>query len=164
MPTDAYLAFLVLGLIMILVDGQILYRSGQRYLAEVDIDNEGMGSMARLITVLFHIVMFGFLALLSVLDFDFGFGGSDTMRALVGNLGVLLLLLALVHAVTIAVISQIHDSRAADEFYTRPTRPAPTANSHVQYEQYDPVVTPVPGQTGRNPRISPTIEEEERPM
>ncbi|NIJ14688.1 hypothetical protein FHU38_005089 [Saccharomonospora amisosensis] len=154
MATDAYLAFIGLGLVMIVADGQLLYHSGKRYLSDVDTEGEQVGSMASLVTVLFHLVMFGFLALLSVLDFDFG----DPMRSIVGNLGVLLLLLALVHAVTMAVVSQIHDSRAADDRFNRPaTRPSASTNSQLQR---GPVVTPVPGQHGRDPRMSPTIEDQ----
>ena len=66
MGTDAYLAFIALGLIMIVADGQLLYHSGKRYLSDVD-EGDAIYSMAKLVTVLFHLVMFGFLALLSVL-------------------------------------------------------------------------------------------------
>ncbi|WP_019816643.1 hypothetical protein [Saccharomonospora saliphila] len=154
MTTDAYLAFIGLGLIMIVADGQLLYHSGKRYLSDVDNETDSVGSMAKLVTVLFHLVMFGFLALLSVLNFDFG--GGHALRAVVGNLGVLLLLLALVHAVTMAVISQMHDARAADDRYTRSEPRA--ASTNVQLQR-GPVVAPVPGQAGRDPRMSPSIED-----
>ncbi|EHK85655.1 hypothetical protein ACWGRK_01665 [Saccharomonospora azurea] len=157
MGTDAYLAFIALGLIMIVADGQMLYRSGKRYLSDVDSNGDSVNSMAKLVTVLFHLVMFGFLALLSVLDFSFG---GHTVRAVIGNLGVLLLLLALVHAVTMAVMSQMHDARATDELYSRPRQsPDPASGTNIQLQR-GPVVTPVPGQQGRDPRLSPTIEDQ----
>ncbi|EHR59242.1 hypothetical protein [Saccharomonospora cyanea] len=155
MGTDAYLAFIALGLIMIVADGQMLYRSGKRYLSDVDSEGDSVHSMAKLVTVLFHLVMFGFLALLSVLNFDFG---GHTVRAIVGNLGILLLLLALVHAVTMAVMSQMHDVRATDERYARPA-PRATTGTNIQLQR-GPVVTPVPGQHGRDPQLSPTIEDQ----
>lgn len=155
MATDAYLTFLGLGLIMIAIDGQILYRAGSRYLSDVSEADESVGSMTRLLTVLFHLVMMGFLALLSVLDLDFG--GEDAVRSVVGNLGVLLLLLALVHAVTMAVMSQIYDSRTTEEQYSR-TGPQGSSNAALQR---GPVVAPVAGQSGRSPRMSQTIEEQQ---
>lgn len=159
MGTDAYLAFIGLGLIMIVSDGQVLYRSGKRYLSDVDSEGDSVHSMAKLVTVLFHLVMFGFLALLSVLNFDFG---GHNLRAIVGNLGILLLLLALVHAVTMAVMSQMHDARVTEERFARP-RPSPatttTTSTNIQLQR-GPVVTPVPGQQGRDPRLSPSIEDQ----
>ncbi|WP_026455399.1 hypothetical protein [Saccharomonospora iraqiensis] len=155
MTTDAYLAFVGLGLIMIVADGQILYHSGKRYLSDVDDETESVGSMAQLVAVLFHIVMFGFLALLSVLNFDFG--GGNTLRAVVGNLGVLLLLLALVHAVTMAVISQLRDGRATDDRYAGPTPRTPTS-TNVQLHRGQ-VVTPVDDQPGRDPRMTASLDD-----
>ncbi|PXY31944.1 hypothetical protein [Prauserella muralis] len=153
MATDAYLAFLGLGLAMVIVDGQILYHSGKRYLADADSSAESSKSMAKLITVLFHLVMFGILALLSVLDFGFGAGG---VRAVVGNLGILLILVGLGHAVMMAVLAQVRDSRVAEEGMAV-NEQARMTNSQLQR---GPVVAPVPGQPGRDPRRSPTIEDQ----
>ncbi|WP_298176729.1 hypothetical protein [Saccharomonospora sp.] len=157
MGTDAYLAFIALGLIMVVADGQLLYHSGKRYLSDVDSDSDGdsIYSMAKLVTVLFHLVMFGFLALLSVLSFDFG---GHPVRALIGNLGILLLLLALVHAVTMAVMSQMYDSRLTDDRYVRPA-PRTGISTNIQLQRGS-VVAPVPGQQGRDPRMSPPIEDQ----
>ncbi len=154
MGTDAYLAFIALGLIMIVADGQLLYRSGKRYLSDVD-EGDAIYSMAKLVTVLFHLVMFGFLALLSVLSFEFG---GHTVRAVIGNLGILLLLLALVHAVTMAVMSQMHDSRITDDQYMRqPPRTGISTNIQLQRGS---VVAPVSGQAGPEPRIGPPVEDQ----
>ncbi|TKG73578.1 hypothetical protein [Prauserella endophytica] len=159
MPTDAYLAFLGLGLVMIVADGQILYHSGKRYLSDVDTDMSTAGSQTRLIAVLFHIVMLGFMMLLSVFNFDFGGG---TIRAVVGNLGVLLLVLGLVHAVTMAVLSNMHDSKMVEESINKSATASgvPTARTTNGELQRGPVVAPVPGQPGRDPRMSPTIENQ----
>lgn len=154
MGTDAYLAFIALGLIMIVADGQLLYHSGKRYLSDVD-EGDAIYSMAKLVTVLFHLVMFGFLALLSVLSFEFG---GHTVRAVIGNLGILLLLLALVHAVTMAVMSQMYDSRLTDDRYVRPA-PRTGISTNIQLQRGS-VVAPVPGQQGRDPRMSPPIEDQ----
>ncbi|PRX45472.1 hypothetical protein B0I33_109135 [Prauserella shujinwangii] len=152
MTTDIYLWFLGIGVAIIVADGFFLYHSGKRYLAAADGEG-GETAMSRLIAVLFHIVMFGILALLSVFDFDFGDGAS--MRALVGNLGVLLLVLAIVHGVTIAALSNVHDNQVAEDQLA--SRASASTNAHIQR---GPVVTPVPGQKGRDPQVSPSIEHD----
>ncbi|MCP2254602.1 hypothetical protein LY13_003371 [Prauserella aidingensis] len=152
MPDDAFLAFLVLGGLMIAVDGQILYRSGKRYLS--DVDDARAGSQARLASVLFHLLMLGVLALVAVLDL--GFGGG-VLRATVGNLGVLLLLLAAAHAVTMTVLANMHETVLVEERLDSPARAG--AGERRSRRQAGPVVAPVPGQRGRDPQMSPSIEE-----
>ncbi|MBB3664887.1 MULTISPECIES: hypothetical protein [Prauserella salsuginis group] len=151
MPDDAFLAFLVLGALMIVADGQILYRSGKRYLS--DVDDTRAGSQARLASVLFHLLMLGVLALVAVLDL--GFGGG-VLRATVGNLGVLLLLLAAAHAVTMTVLANMHETVLVEERLDAPGR---AAGDRRARRQAGPVVAPVPGQRGRDPQLSPSIED-----
>ncbi|GAA1208783.1 hypothetical protein [Prauserella alba] len=151
MPDDAFLAFLVLGALMIVADGQILYRSGKRYLS--DVDDTSAGSQARMVSVLFHLLMLGVLALVAVLDF--GFGGG-VLRATVGNLGVLLLLLAAAHAVTMTVLTNMHENVLVEERLDSRGRAAGDRRSR---RQAGPVVAPVPGQRGRDPQLSPSIED-----
>ncbi|WP_199430933.1 hypothetical protein [Qaidamihabitans albus] len=155
MATDLYLIFLAIGVLMIVADGVLIYRSGRRYLSSADGDTTAGGSLGRLVVVLFHLVMFGFLALLSVFDFDFGDGNS--VRAVVGNLGVLLLVLAIVHAVMIAVLSNLHDNQAVEDRMANRGGVPGSTNADIQR---GPVVAPVPGQKGRDPRVSPSIENE----
>lgn len=147
MPDDAFLAFLVLGVLMIAADGQVLYRSGKRLLS--DVDDAAAGSQARLATVLFHLLMLGVLALVAVLGL--GFGGG-VLRATVGNLGVLLLLLAAAHAVTMTVLTNMHETTLVEERIDPAGRGAGERRS-------GPVVAPVPGQRGRDPQLSPSIED-----
>ncbi|KMS84289.1 hypothetical protein [Prauserella rugosa] len=157
MPSDAFVTVLVLGALMIAVDGQILYRSGKRYLANADTGaaetgGSEVGSQVRLVTVLFHLAMLGALALLAVLDLSFG-GGA--IRPIVGNLGVLLLLLAVAHAVTMTAFGTFAEPQTVVE--AAPRRGA--SPQHTASRQSGPVVAPVPGQRGRDPQMSPSIEE-----
>ena len=69
MDNSSYVMFLILGTALVVADGQIIYRSGLRYLANSYGDNRGSSkSMARLVSVLFHFAMLGILALISTLD------------------------------------------------------------------------------------------------
>ncbi|WP_424187401.1 hypothetical protein ACOBQX_06220 [Actinokineospora sp. G85] len=106
MDDGAYVMFLIIGVALVLVDGQIIYRSGLRYLTDsYGDDKESARSMARLVSVLFHFAVLGLLALVSVLDL----GGSAPLQAVVLKLGVVLVLLAIAHAVTIRVLNRMRD-------------------------------------------------------
>ncbi|OXM72047.1 MULTISPECIES: hypothetical protein [Amycolatopsis] len=149
MDTNAYVAFLVIGALIVLVDGQFVYHSGKRYLANGQGESESGASMARLVAVLFHIATLGVLALISTIDFP----GGTTPTAIVGRVGVFLLVLALAHGITIAVLSRQREEQVVEQINTRMNTPRPADHS-----LNDPVVSPVPGQEGRDPRVSPSIE------
>src|SRR2546421_5979846 len=101
MTTNAYLSFLAIGVALVLIDGQIIYRSGRRYLESSYGDPAAGASMTRLVTVLFHLATLGVLALVSTIDI-----GGD-LTGVVARVGILLLILALAHAITIAALSHI---------------------------------------------------------
>jgi hypothetical protein len=146
MTTNAYLSFLAIGIALVLIDGQIIYRSGRRYLENSYGDPAAGASMTRLVTVLFHLATLGVLALISTIDM----GGSD-LPGVVGRIGVLLLILALAHAITLGVLARIRGEQEVEAVVQRGPRP------RVEAEQ-QATVTPVPGQDGRYPAASPSLE------
>ncbi|SFQ31436.1 hypothetical protein SAMN05421810_10671 [Amycolatopsis arida] len=172
MDTNAYVSFLIIGALLVVIDGMLIYRSGRKYLAEsYGGDDTASQSMTRLTTVLFHLVALGLLALLSLIDF-----GEESLRAVIGKLGVLLLVLALVHGVTIAVLTRMRESQVAETVTAQRHSAAGAAPgvapaalpTDTQYQEptrqqmaHGPVVAPVPGQKGRDPKVSPTIENRE---
>lgn len=146
MTTNAYLSFLAIGIALVLIDGQIIYRSGRRYLENSYGDPAAGASMTRLVTVLFHLATLGVLALISTIDM----GGSD-LPGVVGRIGVLLLILALAHAITLGVLARIRGEQEVEAVVQRGPRP------RAETEQ-GTTVTPVPGQDGRYPAASPSLE------
>ncbi|GAA3523636.1 hypothetical protein GCM10022222_02220 [Amycolatopsis ultiminotia] len=148
MTTEAYLAFLAVGIALVLIDGQIIYRSGRGYLENSYGDAAAGASMTRLVTVLFHLVTLGLLALLSTIPL-----GDGDLPGVVGRLGVLLLVLALVHAITLALLGRMRGEQVGE---------AAVANRRISAREADRMptttVTPVPGQDGRNPDVSPSLE------
>jgi hypothetical protein len=139
MDTNGYMIFLLVGLLLVVIDGQIIYRSGRRYLASAEGDPESGVSMARLVTVLFHLVVLGVLALLTTIDF----GDDTSMQAVVRRLGVMLLVLAVAHGVTAAILSGMRDEQVGQALATR---------------RSEATVVPVPGQEGIQPSVSPPLE------
>lgn len=105
MDNNSYVLFLILGIGLVFADGQIIYRSGLRYLGNSYGDRGSGRSMARLVSVLFHLGVLGVLALISTIDFT-----TDTpLEGVVLRLGVVLVVLAIAHAITISVLTRIRD-------------------------------------------------------
>ena len=106
MDVNGYLTFLILGVALVVADGQLITRSGRRYLQGVYQPEAGR-SMLHLVAALFHFVVLGLLALISLIDVDTGL----PVRDVVVKLGVLLLVLAAVHGLTIMIMMRIRDRR-----------------------------------------------------
>ncbi|KAA9161875.1 hypothetical protein FPZ12_013535 [Amycolatopsis acidicola] len=155
MDTNAYVAFLVVGVLLVAIDGQFIYHSGKRYLRNTQGNPEAGASMTRLVTVLFHLVVLGALALLSTI----GFPGGSSLPSVVGRIGVMLLVLALAHAITLGVLARVREEQVVEEMHTRGRGVDPRAQAPIDRQLSEPVVSPVPGQEGRNPQVSPSVEQ-----
>lgn len=110
MSTDSYLIFLLFGVLLVLIDGQILYRSGLRYLGTA-YQAANARSVMHLVVVLFHLVVLGVLALISTIDVETGLPARD----LVVKLGVVLLTLGIAHGVTMAILKAVRDRRRDEQ-------------------------------------------------
>lgn len=121
---DSYVTFLVLGIVLVVVDGQLIYHSGKGYLRRA-YDDEQAGAMMRLTAVLFHLVVLGLLALVSIINVETG----DPVKNVVVKLGVVLLLLALAHGVTMAILSRIRDRQMQQQLADQ------MAEEHRIYEE-----------------------------
>jgi hypothetical protein len=151
MSDNAYLTFLLISVVLVLIDGQFIYRSGRRYLEHSYGDPAAGASMIRLITVMFHFAVLGVLALLSTIDF-----GGSSMPAVVGRLGIVLLLLAVAHGITLAILGRIRGDQVMETAVT-----GRREQRNAQHGTNGPIITPVPGQQGgRYPSVSPGLEQQ----
>lgn len=148
--TNDYLTFLFLGALLVVIDGQIIYRSGKRLLRQSGGEGAGAEPMTRLIVVLFHLVGLGVLFLGSTISSD----DWGSVTGVVGRLGLLLLFLALAHGVATAALSNVRDAEAS-----RARRAA--QRQAGSGELSEPPVAPVPGQEGRSPWVTPSLEDRE---
>jgi preprotein translocase subunit SecG len=154
--TNSYLSFLLIGILLAVIDGQIIYRSGARYLEGNRGNPEAASAMTVLATALFHVVVLGALALLSTVRFP----GGSSFPAVMGRLGVYLLILALAHAITIAVLAQRREEQVVEDWNARAAAEPRQPADQLEQELREPTVTPVPGQEGRRPHVSPNLEHE----
>lgn len=136
MDTNSYIAFLVLGAVLVAIDGQIIYRSGRRYLEQSYGDAESGKSMTRLVTVLFHLAVLGVLMLISTVDV----GGDNPTEGLITRLGIVLLLLAVAHGLTVVILARIRDRQMQERLAEEMNGTAP-----VRHEQApEPSIEPRP--------------------
>lgn len=110
MDANGYWAFLLLGVLLVLVDGQVLYRSGLGFLQKV-YEAGAARSVMQLVAVFFHLVVLGVVALISTIDVATGMPIQD----LVVKLGVTLLALAAAHGLTMAILVRIRNRRREEQ-------------------------------------------------
>lgn len=92
--------FLVIGVIVVAVVGQLLAYSGRRYVGGRTKQHSGAGSVAILASVVFHLVTLGLLALIAVLPI----GGTPAQSVML-RIGILLLTLGVVYGATLGILS-----------------------------------------------------------
>nr|WP_042183852.1 hypothetical protein [Kibdelosporangium sp. MJ126-NF4]CEL15910.1 hypothetical protein [Kibdelosporangium sp. MJ126-NF4]CTQ93834.1 hypothetical protein [Kibdelosporangium sp. MJ126-NF4] len=145
MDTNSYIAFLVVGVILVAIDGQIIYRSGRRYLERSYGDSGAGTSMARLVTVLFHLVVLGLLMLISTVDV-----GESQAEGVILRLGIVLLLLAAAHGVTIAILARIKEHQVQEQLAEEMAHPQQTTTTRTEH-QPEPSIDSTPTSTANPP-------------
>lgn len=105
MDNGSYALFLILGIALVAADGQVIYRSGLRYLANSYSDRNSARSMARLVSTLFHLAVLGVLAMISTIHVAAG----TPMESVVLRLGIVLVVLALAHGITVSALTRIRN-------------------------------------------------------
>jgi hypothetical protein len=110
MDSSSYVTFLVIGTVLVLIDGQIIYRNGRRFLQQAT-PNAPAESLTKLVSVLFHLGTLGVLALISVIDI-----GNYDVQGVVVRLGVILLVLGVAHWIAVSALARIRDREEYEEY------------------------------------------------
>ncbi len=110
-----HVGFVIVGVVVVILVGQLLISSGRRYLAS-SVPKEGGSAApaATLLAVVFHLLTLGIVALIAALPI----GGSGTQRFLV-QVGVLLIVLAVVYGIALRMLSQQRDEAIVADLETR---------------------------------------------
>lgn len=106
-PNSIYLSVLIAGVVLTIVIGQILIRSGRPFLEDVFDRPETASSVTRLLVVLFHLVVLGVIALVATIDVTF----DNPLETIVVRLGFVLLVLGGAHAGTLLVLARLRKRR-----------------------------------------------------
>ncbi len=110
-PTALYIALLVVAVALTFLVGRLLVTAGQPFLQEVFHDEKVTRSVNLLLSVLFHLITLGVLAIISVVDFTF----DNPLQTFVARLGVVLLILGIAYGVSMLVLIRVRERRKADE-------------------------------------------------
>jgi hypothetical protein len=138
MEITQYLVLLAVSVALTFLVGRLLVRAGEPFLLEVFHDEKVTRSVNLLLSVLFHLVTLGVLAIISVTDV----AGDNAVQTFVVKLGVVLLTLGIAYGISMLVLIRVRERRRADEI-----------SEHVQERLADRGIGTVPthplGEPGR---------------
>ncbi len=103
-----YLLVLGIGTVLIVIIGKVLIHSGAVMLTDAESDRASAGSVSTLVGVLFYLVALGLLALVATVPVP----ADSGLQAVVTKLGIVLLVLGGLTALTIGAFSAIRGRRA----------------------------------------------------
>jgi hypothetical protein len=109
--TALYLVLLAVSVGLTFLVGRLLVTAGEPFLEEVFQDRSVTRSVNLLLSVLFHLITLGVLAIISVADFSAG----NPLQNFVMRLGVVLLILGIAYGVSMLVLIRVRERRRSDE-------------------------------------------------
>jgi hypothetical protein len=106
-----YIALLVVSVALTFLVGRLLVTAGEPFLQEVFRDTKVTRSVNLLLSVLFHLITLGVLAIVSVVRLS----SENTLQTFVMRLGVVLLILGIAYGISMLVLIRIRERRRADD-------------------------------------------------
>lgn len=110
--TGMYVTLLVVSIALTFLVGRLLITAGEPFLQEVFQDAKVTRSVNLLLSVLFHLITLGVLAIISVADFA---DGEEPLQTFVVKLGVVLLVLGIAYGISMLVLIRVRERRRADQ-------------------------------------------------
>lgn len=150
----SYFAVLAIAVVLTLVVGQILLRTGRGYLADVYDDERTASSASTLVVVLFHLVVLGVLALISTVNVPV----TGLVQTVVTKVGIILIVLGIAYALTLLALIRIRNRQREEEVQEEMTAQFEAARAeHTGYPAPAPAPgsAPAPGYPGAAPGYPP---------
>jgi hypothetical protein len=110
--TAMYITLLVVAVALTFVVGRLLVTAGEPFLQEVFQDSKVTRSVNLLLSVLFHLITLGVLAIITVVDFA---DDMEPLQQFVVKLGVVLLILGIAYGVSMLVLIRVRERRRATQ-------------------------------------------------
>jgi hypothetical protein len=98
---------LLVGVVIVIVDGQLILRGAPGYLAEVYQTPKEARQVSGMVAVLFHLIMLGVVALVTSIWISPDAG----IRSVLARVGIILVLTAIGHGITMAVLSRLRQQQ-----------------------------------------------------
>lgn len=109
--TAQYLTLLAVSVALTFIVGRLLVTAGEPFLQEVFQDRSVTRSVNLLLSVLFHLITLGVLAMLSVVEL----GTGDPVQTFVARLGAVLVILGVAYGISMLVLIRVRERRHADQ-------------------------------------------------
>lgn len=141
--TAMYITLLVVAVALTFAVGRLLVTAGEPFLQEVFQDTKVTRSVNLLLSVLFHLITLGVLAIITVVDFA---DAMEPLQQFVVKLGVVLLILGIAYGISMLVLIRVRERRRATQISEQvqerlAERGAPAARPVVE-----PTTQPAPKQ------------------
>jgi hypothetical protein len=107
-----YVTLLVVSVALTFLVGRLLVTAGEPFLQDVFQDKPVTRSVNLLLSVLFHLITLGVLAIISGIDL----GPADPLQRFVTRLGVVLLILGVAYGISMLVLIRIRERRRSTMF------------------------------------------------
>lgn len=134
-----YLVMLLIGAVIVIADGQVILRHAPGYLVEAYHDPRRARQVAGLVGLMFHLVMLGVTLLLIS-----GMVPHPTVPAVLRRLGILLIVTAIGHAVTMVLLSRLREQQTSTDMAHAQMDAAASAEPRAPNAAEVPVESPVP--------------------
>jgi hypothetical protein len=145
-----YVVLLLVSIGLTFLVGRLLVRAGEPYLLEVFHDEKVTRSVNLLLSVLFHLITLGVLAIISVADVP---GVDNALQTFVVKLGIVLLTLGIAYGISMLVLIRVRERRRAAEISEHVQERLADRGISTEPAQPVPVVAPPPvqpiGEPGR---------------
>lgn len=109
--TALYVTLLVVAVGLTFLVGRLLVNAGEPFLQEVFQDRSVTRSVNLLLSVLFHLITLGVLAIITVIDVD----GRGQLQEFVVKLGVVLIVLGVAYGISMLVLIRVRERRRASQ-------------------------------------------------
>lgn len=109
--TGMYITLLVVAIALTFLVGRLLVTAGEPFLQEVFQDRSVTRSVNLLLSVLFHLITLGVLAIISIVEI----GGQEPLQEFVVKLGVVLLVLGVAYGISMLVLIRVRERRRASQ-------------------------------------------------
>lgn len=108
--TAMYITLLVVAVALTFLVGRLLVTAGEPFLQEVFQDVSVTRSVNLLLSVLFHLITLGVLAIISVIDLG---DSMEPLQQFIMRLGVVLLILGVAYGISMLVLIRVRERRRA---------------------------------------------------
>lgn len=108
--TTMYITLLVVAVALTFLVGRLLVTAGEPFLQEVFEERSVTRSVNLLLSVLFHLITLGVLAIISVIDLG---DAMEPLQQFILRLGVVLLILGVSYGISMLVLIRVRERRRA---------------------------------------------------